>query len=47
MICADLQAGANLEKENPEVRLTGLSIRVRNSRLEFKVTQLARIVVTA
>ena len=27
MICADLLAGANLENENPEFRLLGLSIR--------------------
>jgi hypothetical protein len=27
MICADLQAGANQESENPEVRLLGLSFR--------------------
>ena len=47
MICADLLAGANLETKNPESWLLGLSIRVRNSRLEFKVTQLPRIVVTA
>jgi hypothetical protein len=47
MIRADLLAGANLKKESPEVRFPGLSIRVRDSRLEFKVTQLPRIVVTA
>jgi|HubBroStandDraft_6_1064221.scaffolds.fasta_scaffold93803_2 hypothetical protein len=46
MICADLLAGTSLENKNPECRLLVFSIRVRNSRLEFKVTQLPRIVVT-